>query len=481
MDVKTITNGGTTSVRDSNSVKLFVGQVPRTWEEKDLRPIFEPYGQIYELTILKDKYTGQHKGCAFLTFCSRDACNAAQKHLHEKKTLPGMHHPIQVKPADSETKSDDRKLFVGMISKHAKEEDLRVMFSPFGTIEELTVLRNADSTSKGCAFIKFANRMQAQNAIATMHNSTTMEGCSSPLVVKFADTEKEKLQKKMQHLAAFGGMAFGGASPGFPLAYNPALSQQLQQVANSGLPTGFGVVPGLNPGILQPGGLGALVAATVMAQQQQQQQGNAIQNNMTSGTSGIMTSTVNTSQSNASPMGLGVQGVAGMGGMGMGVAGNPTLASLGMANMAGLGGVNSIGNTVPSMDTISQAYSGIQPYSAAFPTVYNQALYQQTARQPQKEESHYTPGPDGSNLFIYHLPQEFTDADLMQTFQPFGTVISAKVFIDKQTNMSKCFGFVSYDNVMSAQNAIQHMNGFQIGAKRLKVQLKRPKDANRPY
>ncbi|EDO35562.1 predicted protein, partial [Nematostella vectensis] len=68
----------------------------------------------------------------------------------------------------------DRKLFVGMISKHAKEEDLRVMFSPFGTIEELTVLRNADSTSKGCAFIKFANRMQAQNAIATMHNSTTM-------------------------------------------------------------------------------------------------------------------------------------------------------------------------------------------------------------------------------------------------------------------------------------------------------------------
>ncbi|EDO30576.1 predicted protein [Nematostella vectensis] len=455
MDVKTITNGGTTSVRDSNSVKLFVGQVPRTWEEKDLRPIFEPYGQIYELTILKDKYTGQHKGCAFLTFCSRDACNAAQKHLHEKKTLPGMHHPIQVKPADSETKSDDRKLFVGMISKHAKEEDLRVMFSPFGTIEELTVLRNADSTSKGCAFIKFANRMQAQNAIATMHNSTTMEGCSSPLVVKFADTEKEKLQKKMQHLAAFGGMAFGGASPGFPLAYNPALSQQVKLA--------------YNPALSQhPGGLGALVAATVMAQQQQQQQGNAIQNNMTSGTSGIMTSTVNTSQSNASPMGLGVQGVAGMGGMGM-------------ANMASLGGVNSIGNTVPSMDTISQAYSGIQPYSAAFPTVYNQALYQQTARQPQKEESHYTPGPDGSNLFIYHLPQEFTDADLMQTFQPFGTVISAKVFIDKQTNMSKCFGFVSYDNVMSAQNAIQHMNGFQIGAKRLKVQLKRPKDANRPY
>lgn len=71
-------------------------------------------------------------------------------------------------------------------------------------------------------------------------------------------------------------------------------------------------------------------------------------------------------------------------------------------------------------------------------------------------------------MFIYHLPQEFTDRDLAITFLPFGNVISAKVFIDKQTNLSKCFGFVSFDNATSAQAAISSMHGFQIGSKRLK-------------
>nr|XP_054918335.1 CUGBP Elav-like family member 2 isoform X3 [Dermacentor andersoni] len=453
-----------------------------------------------------------------------------------------MHHPIQMKPADSENRNE-RKLFIGMLAKECNENDVRVMFSPFGSIEECTVLRDGNGQSKGCAFVTYASRQCAINAIKAMNHSQTMKGCNNPMVVKFADTQKEKEQKRQQQvmtnlwtMANFVNLgtvtpqylaqaAQAGAFPGF--ANLPQLSsglgslnvqQQLAALAaaqasannsSTGLNslglqglTGQGVTsalalpssgnnstdlscanlqslaalanlansPGINPMVVQ--NLAALAAAG--------------SGNNSAGIPGLSAAVLSrrssagnvsgsTSSGNSSLSG--VSSLSPVSSMALGMSTNSLTTMGALTNVNGAGGLTANG---PSLDALAQAYSAV-------PGAFAQIGLQQSQNPvgKQVEECFFAAasyaGPEGANLFIYHLPQEFTDSDLAQTFMPFGNVISAKVFIDKQTNLSKCFGFVSYDNSLSAQAAIQAMNGFQIGTKRLKVQLKRSKDASKPY
>nr|XP_033781079.1 CUGBP Elav-like family member 3 isoform X1 [Geotrypetes seraphini] len=452
-------------MKEPDAIKLFIGQIPRNLEEKDLKPIFEQFGKIYELTVIKDKYTGMHKGCAFLTYCARESALKAQSALHEQKTLPGMNRPIQVKPADSESRGGDRKLFVGMLGKQQTDEDVRKMFEAFGNIDECTVLRGPDGASKGCAFVKFQTHAEAQAAINSLHGSRTLPGASSSLVVKFADTEKERGLRRMQQVASQLGMfspialQFGAYS-----VYTQALMQQ--QAALVAAHSAY-----LNP-------------MTTMAAVQMHQMA-------TINPSGIITTPITPSSGTNTPPTLAATvsgipaalGVNGYSTVPAPASGQPTSDTV-FAN-----GVHPYPAQSPAapVDPLQQAYTGMQHYTAAYPAAYglvSQAFPPQPALVPQHGPPHQQQqreGPEGCNIFIYHLPQEFSDSEILQMFLPFGNVISAKVFVDRATNQSKCFGFVSFDNPASAQAAIQAMNGFQIGMKRLKVQLKRPKDANRPY
>ncbi|XP_041709459.1 CUGBP Elav-like family member 2 isoform X6 [Coregonus clupeaformis] len=502
---------------DPDAIKMFVGQIPRSWSEKELKELFEPYGAVYQINILRDRSQNppQSKGCCFVTFYTRKAALEAQNALHNIKTLTGMHHPIQMKPADSEKSNavEDRKLFIGMVSKKCNENDIRVMFSAFGQIEECRILRGPDGLSRGCAFVTFSTRAMAQNAIKAMHQSQTMEGCSSPIVVKFADTQKDKEQRRLQQQLAqqmqqlnnattWGSLTgLGGLTPQYlavrghaasPTPYcspaanasiTAALLQQATSSSNLGAFSGIQQMAGMSA--LQLQNLAALAAAAAAAQNSASPNANPLSSNAAS--LGALASPAGTTANSSGMNSLTSLGtLQGLAGATMGLnninalAGSVNIAQMlsGMAALnGGLGGAGLTNGTAGTMDALTQAYSGIQQYAAAaLPTLYSQSLLQQQGAAGSQKE-----GPEGANLFIYHLPQEFGDQDILQMFMPFGNVVSAKVFIDKQTNLSKCFGFVSYDNPVSAQAAIQAMNGFQIGMKRLKVQLKRSKNDSKPY
>ena len=48
--------------KDPDAIKLFIGQIPKSYTDVDLRQLFSIYGAIYELTILREKNTNAHRG-----------------------------------------------------------------------------------------------------------------------------------------------------------------------------------------------------------------------------------------------------------------------------------------------------------------------------------------------------------------------------------------------------------------------------------
>ncbi|XP_043791820.1 CUGBP Elav-like family member 2 isoform X7 [Apis laboriosa] len=495
----TIMNNNSVEQPDPDNIKMFVGQVPHDMDENDLRKLFEEFGRVHQINILRDKITGSHRGCCFVTFYTRKAALDAQNALHNVKTFNGMRHPIQMKPADSENRNE-RKLFVGMLSKKFTENDVRNMFSVYGTIEECSVLRDSTGKSKACAFVTFASKQYAINAIKALHHSQTMEGCSSPLVVKFADTQKEKDQKRMQQLQTnLWNIAGVNMAPHYLTNDTPALApaslqllQQLQATTSAATPVAAGAgasaLSSVQHQLLlqQHLGLGAATPAHAAAPAVPSPPEINPANLQGLATLASLSNTAGEyANAGVSPMSMqNLVTLAAMTGGNGNLQVSPNRSTGGSLSPVTSLALNSLTGTPLNglQDSLSNAYSSLQQY-AGFPAFTAAAAAAAAAAQKAKftNTDKQIEGPEGCNLFIYHLPQEFSDTDLVSTFLPFGNVISAKVFIDKQTQLSKCFGFVSYDNVASAQAAIQAMNGFQIGMKRLKVQLKRSKDASKPY
>ena len=342
--------------------------------EEDIFPTFDSFGPLKDVSIIRDKHTQLHRGCAFVTYWSSEDAEKAQEALHGKHTFPGARRPAQVKPAEPSV--PENKLFIGMLSRKAGEDEVRELFAPFGEIREIYMIRNADGTSKCAAFLRYVHRDSAVQAIESLHSNLVMDGAARPLIVKFADNKHQRQQRHIRNvrrqemMAAMGPGGYGyqvpphmmGPHGGGPPHYNP-MGHPQYPYGGPGAPP-HGQHPGMHP--------------QYMYNHMQYPQ-----------------------------------------------------APYGFQNRPD-GGQN------------------------------------RHANNPRPRE-----GPAGANLFVYHLPHDLTDADLATAFNPFGNVISAKVYVDRYTGESKGFGFVSYDSVISAESAIEQMNGFQIGNKRLKVQHKR--------
>lgn len=334
------------------------------------------------------------------------------------------------------------KLFVGQLPREADEDFVRELFTSYGDITGIYIIKKRNNEAKnGCAFVKFRERDMAQAAIDALDGEVHLEGVDKPIRVKFADQNKGQYHHRSMSGGGSRHPGHGvipqahdiymnhrghvvGAAPGYYMGHPPGSMSpvypspdEYSQHAHDGTPPAAMMTPGVHPP--------PLMGMPPPAHHQGYSHGH---------------------ESPVPPYHSGPPGHHPM---------HP--AAYHQQYMYG-----------------AYAQAGARP---PYPPLGGRGGGPREVRgrggPPPPVPARPREGPAGANLFIYHLPIDLTDADLATAFNPFGHVISAKVYVDRYTGESKGFGFVSYDSVMAAELAIEQMNGFQIGNKRLKVQHKR--------
>jgi len=82
----------------------------------------------------------------------------------------------------------------------------------------------------------------------------------------------------------------------------------------------------------------------------------------------------------------------------------------------------------------------------------------------------------GRKLYVGNLTYGVTNSALETMFEPYGSVQSAQVIMDRDTGRSKGFGFVEMSTDQEAQAAINGLSGKEVDGRQLTVNEAKPRE-----
>ncbi|KAJ0113656.1 hypothetical protein Patl1_00852 [Pistacia atlantica] len=208
--------------------KLYVAPVSRTATEEDIRSLFGEHGNILEVILPRDKRSGQQQGYCFVKYMTFEEADRAIRALNNQYIFPGEQAAIKVRYADGERErlvAPPDKLYVGSLSKQASKKEIEEIFSSYGHVEDIYVVRDEMRQSRGCGFVQFSHRDMALAAIKGLNGIFTMSGSDQPLIVRIADPKKPRIGEQRGSYA-FGSPSFG-LNPQEPVRPAPNLGDSI--------------------------------------------------------------------------------------------------------------------------------------------------------------------------------------------------------------------------------------------------------------
>jgi len=156
-------------VETGTGLTLYVTNYPPTADEAYIHELFAECGEIFSIRWPSLKYNTHRRFC-YISFRSPSAAAAATN--LDGKLLEGR-YKLEAKYSDPERKktregagAEGREIHVANIDRSANEDDLREIFSKYGYVESVRILKNVAGRSKGGGFVVFEKKEEAKEALA---------------------------------------------------------------------------------------------------------------------------------------------------------------------------------------------------------------------------------------------------------------------------------------------------------------------------
>eukprot|EP01083_Nonionella_stella_P029663 81602_1 len=180
---------------------VWIGGLDENVNESLLWELMIQAGPVVSVNIPRDKITHEHQGYAFCEFASEEDADYAMKIMNMVR-LYGKSLKINKASRDRKDTGVGANVFVGNLDPEVDDQLLYNTFSAFGQVLSAKVMYEDDGTSRGFAFVNFADFESSDAAILHMNGQFL---CNRPVHVSYAykkDTKGEKHGSETERLFA---------------------------------------------------------------------------------------------------------------------------------------------------------------------------------------------------------------------------------------------------------------------------------------
>ena len=179
-------------MKKTMAVKLFLNNVPESWNESNILVFFQKFGKVQDPKIIKN-LNGEHGRCASITFLSMTEADCAIEILDGEFILPGSNHLMSIGWDKGESKrlgieninsNDIHKLVIKNLEREVTTIKLFQYFEQFGQLKVISIVDTKEQFNK--AYLKFAIKEQAIATLWETHEKMILPGTSTLMSVDYA-------------------------------------------------------------------------------------------------------------------------------------------------------------------------------------------------------------------------------------------------------------------------------------------------------